>query len=45
MEQYLCDQIMKEAGWLEDIFMQKVSLEQIRMPKPHTAGNKKYGTH
>ena len=25
------------AGQLEDIFMQAVPLEQIRMPKPHTS--------
>ena len=32
MEQYLCDWIRKAARWLEDIFMQAATLEQIRMP-------------
>ena len=45
LEQYLCEQVKKAAGQLEDIFMQVVPLEPNRIPKPHTTDNKTYITH
>ena len=35
----------KIDGHLEDIFMQTGLLEQIKMPNPHTTGNKKWINH
>ena len=45
MEQYLCEQIKKAAGQMEDIFMQAATLEHSRMPRPHKAGTKTHMSH